>query len=125
MDYKLTVPYSENDIRAMGKEIENAENAFEGIKAQIENELKDKLPGVDYATFLKMFDDLEKEIQNAETQVNKIKEINQGEIDRKGFPVTITVNTEDALKTIQDAYDKALETSRDNRFRNTNATGTA
>lgn len=125
MNYKLTVPYSENDIRAMGKEIENAENAFKSIKTQIENELKDKLPGVDYAAFLDMFEDLKVEIQKAEAQVNKIREINQNEIDRKGFPVTITVNTEDALKTIKGAYDKALETSRDNRFRNTNATGTA
>ena len=125
MDYKLTVPYSQNDIRTMGKEIENAENAVKGIKAEIENELKDKLPGVDYATFLGMFEDLKVEIQNAETQVNKIKEINQAEIDRKGFDVVIKVNTEDALKTIQSAYDKALETARENRFRNDDSTGTA
>lgn len=125
MEYKLTVPYSENDIRAMGKEIENAENAFEGIKTAIENELKDKLPGIEYATFLGMFDDLKVEIENAETQVNKIKEINQAEIDRKGFDVTIKVNTEDALKTIQSAYDKALETAKENRFRNTNGTSQA
>lgn len=117
MKYTVTVPYTQSEIVAMGKEIEKSEEAFASIKKTIENELKDKLPGTDYNTFLSNFSDLEKQIQTAEDYLNKITEINQAEIDRKNFDITITLNIEDTIKVIEDAYDKALETQAEGRFR--------
>lgn len=118
MQYKVTVPYTQNDIIAMGNEIKTSEDAFASIKTTIEKELKDKLPGTDYNTFLSNFSDLEKKIQTAEDYLNKIKEINQAEIDRKSFDITIKLDIEDTIKVIEDAYDKALETETEGRFRN-------
>lgn len=117
MNYTVRIPYADSDIRAMGYEIESAQNALKLIKSNIADAIKDELPGMSVEEFIEQFDDLKAEIKTAEDNVEDIRRINQAEIDRKGFDVTITLNIEDTIKEISDTYQKALDTQNEGRFR--------
>lgn len=118
MNYSVRIPYTDSDIRAMGHEIESAQNALKLIKSNIADAIKDELPGLSVEEFIEQFDDLKAEIKTAEDNVEDIRRINQAEIDRKGFDVTITLNIEDTINEIATTYQKALDTQAEERFRN-------
>lgn len=118
MNYTVRIPYADSDIRAMGHEIESAQNALKLIKTNIADAIKDELPGLSVEEFIEQFEDLKTEIKTAESNVEDIRRINQAEIDRKGFDVTITLNIEDTINEIAKTYQKALDTQNEGRFRN-------
>lgn len=117
MNYTVRIPYTDSEIRNMGHEIESAQNALKLIKTNIADAIKDELPGMSVEDFIEQFDDLKAEIKTAEDNVEDIRRINQAEIDRKGFDVTITLNIEDTIKEISTTYQKALDTQNEGRFR--------
>ena len=118
MKYVVKIPYSDSEIKGMGYEIEKAENDLKLIKNNIAEAIKDELPGWSVDDFIEQFDDLKAEIKTAETNVDEIRRINQTEIDKKAFDVPITINIEDTINAIGKAYQKALDTQNEGRFRN-------